>query len=169
MNKDENYSDEEEVFRREQENAEGDSQQAARPAKRARAKSSAPKKVKIAPVNYETARKRLIERHGYKEDELDTLYPPGQKDQELVDFYNKTLLNGVNRVGKNVEKEIGYDDDDDFDLPEEEKKRLGASAEQRALSDAERQQAGFKEDAKVSPEELLETQKSIKDLLNEDI
>lgn len=126
------------------------------------------KRPKTLAVSYETARKRLIERHGYAEDEVTALFPVG-KESELLSFYNVTLA-GLNQKNAELEATIGWaDGDDSFDLNESEKSRLGTTKHFREVADAAAQQEKIPDHAKVSPEELARTKRDLADLLNDEI
>ncbi len=116
-------------------------------------------------LSYAKCRRRLIERYGYKEDELDALF---KKEQDLVNFYCETVRKGLNRKDtKEVEDELGWDAEDKFDLTPDEKKRLADAKTKKRLAEyAARDQSKLAEDARVTPEELEETNRSIADMLN---
>ncbi len=124
-------------------------------------------------VSYERARKHLIERYGYKDDELDTLFDDGRgnvDESRVVEFYNKTVKEGLNRPTKEIEDGIGWDQDDQYDLPPEEQARIKATKDQKALDAfAARDQSQFKKDARVTAEDLDAARRDINDLLNDEI
>lgn len=76
------------------------------------------KKKKFKITDPERIKHRLIERHGYKEDELDVLF---KTPQELITFYNDIERQQLSVA---TEDEIGWDHTDSFDVPAEEKQRL---------------------------------------------
>lgn len=96
---------------------------------------TAPVKAKKPVVSVERARKRLIERHGYAEDELKTLF---KTDEELIKFYNEIA---ASEVDDDTEKAIGWDMTDAMDAPIDDKERFRQQkleAQRRAF---EKQQA----------------------------
>lgn len=121
----------------------------------------------------ETARRRLISRYGYEEDELKVLF---KTDEELLDFYN-------NKAGRKEtseeDAEIGWDSEDSWDVPpveaermrkeeiDHQRKRFAATTPQ---SDAKTNKAdATAEEAKpkVSFEEFLQAGEDLKQLLGE--
>lgn len=76
---------------------------------------------KFRPLtSFARAKKRLIERHGWKEDELTGSF---KTEDELLKFYNEIARA---EFDKKAEDEVGWDSEDVFDAPADEKARLAA-------------------------------------------
>jgi hypothetical protein len=130
-------------------------------------KAATKQRKKKSEVSYERARTRLIQRYGYKEDELKVQFP---SESALLEFYHKIVRDGLSKPDAEVEKEAGWEDDDDFDLSQDEKDQLAREKDVVALADlANHDQSSIKPDARVTPEEQLAANKDLNDLLKEEI
>lgn len=77
---------------------------------------------KFVPLkSFDKAKKRLIERFGFKEDELAVSF---KTEAELLKFYNEVARA---EHSNKVEEAIGWDSEDAYDAPADEKDRLAAN------------------------------------------
>jgi hypothetical protein len=97
--------------------------------------SNAQPKAQKKLTNVARARKRLIERHGYEEDELKSLF---KTDDELLAFYND-VVNAP--TDSDTEDEIGWDLTDAMDAPIADKERYTRERREQQVRAYEQLQA----------------------------
>lgn len=120
----------------------------------AHSKPKAPRR-KVTPA---LARKRLIELHGFKEDELSVLFA---SDEALVEAY-VAVKNNLTKADK-----LPTDATDSFEIPSEDMESVNAS-ERNSAEEAARLVVESDPDAKVSAEEIAAANMSLKELISSD-
>ena len=123
-----------------------------------------------ADLPLDRVRLRLCGRFGFKDDELDVLFP---SEAELREAYRQALLASTNEANNKDNMEEG---EDDYDLSAAESVRLMVDEASRreavAGGKAQKQmknQAAFAPDAQVTEEEAVATQKALADLNLDDL
>lgn len=123
-----------------------------------------------ADLPLDRVRLRLCGRFGFKDDELDVLFP---SEAELREAYRQALLASTNEANNQDNMEEG---EDDYDLSAAESVRLMVDEASRreavAGGKAQKQmknQAAFAPDAQVTEEEAVATQKALADLNLDDL
>jgi len=108
----------------------------------------------------ERIKRRLTNRYGFTDDELETLF-----NDDLAKLMEaEKSLSGLERPNEAAERELGFIEEDDYQLSAEERSLIKSRMDvSRRLNELRRKRVGLLEQIPKSPEEAKEAEKPVSD------